>query len=338
MKTRVTLFAAALAAGALAGRAAAAPADAPARVRAVKAGAGEAGALVPASVVSARRATVATRVGASVREVHVLEGQRVAAGEVLVSLADGDVRGGLAAAEAQLTAAAAHERRIRALVDARAATPAELEQATAQRAQAEGAVAAARSTLGYTQLRAPFAGAVTARRVNPGDFVGPGQPLVEVEGDGLELVASVTAAEARGLAVGSVLPFEAAGVRGEAEIVGLTPGGDPLSHRRAVRARVRSTSGPLRSGAFARLRVPGDGAKPAPDADVWVPRTALVERGDLTGVFVAAAGRAELRWVSLGEAAGDAVAIRAGVRPGEAIVDAPGALRDGQAVEVEVGQ
>ena len=46
-------------------------------------------------------------------------------------------------------------------------------------------------------------------------------------------------------------------------------------------------------------------------------------------------GRAELRWVSLGEAIGDAVPIRAGVRLGEVVVDAPGTLRDGQAVAVE---
>ena len=63
-----------------------------------------------------------------------------------------------------------------------------------------------------------------------------------------------------------------------------------------------------------------------------------MERGDLSGVFVAEGGRAELRWVSLGEAVGDAVAIRAGVRAGDVVVDAPGALRDGQAVDVEVSR
>lgn len=336
MMIRSTLVAAALGVASLApAEAPAAPDAALARVRTVTVAGGEEGARVPASVVAARRATVATRVAASVRDVHVLEGQRVAAGQRLVSLTDADVRGGLAAAEAQLAAAAAHERRIRFLIAERAATPSELEQASAQLAQAEGAVAAARATLGYSELRAPFAGAVTARRVNPGDFVGPGQPLVEVEGDGLELVASVTEAEGQDLAVGRILPFEAAGVRGEAEVIGLTPGGDPLSHRRAVRARVRSVSGPLRSGAFARLEVPRAVA-PGAGAELWVPRSALVERGDLTGVFVARDGRAELRWVSLGEGAGDTVAIRAGVRLGEAIVETPGALRDGQPVLVEV--
>lgn len=307
---------------------------APARVRAVRPAAPEGTTLVAASVVAARRATLSTRVAATVRDVTVREGQKVAAGQLLVSLADSDVRGALAAAEAGLAAAAAHERRIQELTAARAATAAELDQARAQRAQAEAAVAAARATLAYTELRAPFAATVQARRIDPGDLVGPGQPLVELEGEALELHASLSEAEARGVAIGSVLRFRAGGARGEAEVVALSAGGDRVSHRRALRARVRSVEGALASGAFARLEVPAPAGGARPDA--WVPRSALVHRGDLTGVFVAEGGRAHLRWISPGEATGELVAVRAGLAAEEVVIDAPGALRDGQAVEVEV--
>jgi RND family efflux transporter MFP subunit len=304
----------------------------PARVRTVRPGSPEGTVLAPASVVAARRATLSTRVAASVRDVHVREGQRVAAGQLLVSLSDADVRASLAAAETALQAAAVHERRIRELAAERAATPAELDLAQAQRAQAEAQVAAARATLGYTELRAPFAATVQARRIDPGDLVGPGQPLVELEGDALELVATLSETEARGLAVGATVPFQAGKARGEATVTALTPGGDPLTRRRTVRARVGKMDGELRTGAFARIELPASGG-PA-EGTLWIPRTALVARGDLTGVFVAADGRAELRWISLGERAGDHVAVRAGLARDEAVVDAPGALRDGAAVEV----
>jgi RND family efflux transporter MFP subunit len=304
----------------------------PARVRAVEPAAASAGAFVPASVVAVRRATLSTRVAASVTSISVREGDRVRQGDVLVSLSDGDVRGALAAAEAALGAASAHERRIRLLAAERAATAVELELAVAQRAQAEAAVAGARATLGYTQIRAPFSATVQARRAEPGDLVGPGQPILELEGDELELVASLAEAEAAGVAAGAVLRFEAGAARGEAVVKALAPGGDALSHRRALRAQVRSVEGELRSGAFARLRVPGTSAT---RPETWLPRTALVERGDLTGVFVARGGRAELRWISVGEEAGDLVAVRAGLRSGDVVIDAPGALRDGQAVEVQ---
>lgn len=285
----------------------------------------------PATVAARSRATLSTRLAAQVRAVHADEGQAVTAGQLLVSLSDADVRSGLAAAESALAAAAANERRIVELAKVRAATPAEGEQAAAQRAQAEAAVAAARASLGYTEIRAPFAGTVQARRVEPGDLVGPGQPMIELEGGGLELQASLSPAETRGLAPGASLAFAAGAGRGTAVVTALATGGDPVSHRRALRARVTSFDGELRSGTFARLELAAAAAGPG---TVWVPRSALVERGDLRGVFVAASGRAELRWLSLGEDAGDAVAVRAGLRKGEHVIDAPGALRDGQAVEV----
>ncbi len=287
---------------------------------------------VPASVVAVRRATIATRVAATVSAVPLREGDRVRKGDLLVSLSDADIRGGLAAAEAALEASAAHERRIRDLVTQRAATASELEMATAQRAQAEAAVAGARATLRYTQIRAPFSGTVQARRAEPGDLVGPGQPILELEGDALELVASLAEAEARGIAVGSVLRFEAGSASGEAVVKALTPGGDPLSHRRGLRAQVRAVEGELRSGAFARLHVR---AASGATGELWLPRSALVERGDLTGVFVASGGRALLRWISVGEQAGELVGVRAGLGPGEVVIDAPGTLRDGQSVEVQ---
>jgi hypothetical protein len=67
---------------------------------------------------------------------------------------------------------------------------------------------------------------------------------------------------------------------------------------------------------------------------VQVPRSALVQRGDLTGVFIVEGDRVELRWLSLGAAEGELIPVRAGLRAGELVVDAPGNLRDGQLVEV----
>jgi RND family efflux transporter MFP subunit len=332
MKTAALAFALALLTPALAiGSTPPAAPLAPGRVRPVRTGMPAGGHLVPASVVAAHRATISTRIAAHVAALHVEEGQRVKAGALLVSLHDPELRSALAAAESAQAAAMAHERRIRALAAERAATQSELELAVSQRAQAGAAVAAARASLAHAQLRAPFAGTIQARRVSMGDLVGPGQPLLELEGSELELHASLTEAEAHGLAVGQELAFVAGDARGRAEITALTPGGDPVSHRRSVRARVREVDGSVRSGAFARLEVPGA----AGPGGAWVPRSALVERGDLKGVFVASGGRAELRWISVGEPVGGGYAVRAGLRADETVIDAPGALRDGAAVEVE---
>lgn len=306
----------------------------PAQVRLVETAPAGAGRWVAANVRAEQRARVATRLSATVKAVHVQEGARVRAGQLLVSLSDPDVRAAVDAAQVALSSATAHERRIAELARERAATPSELEAAQAQRAQAQAAVAAARASLSHTELRAPFAGVVQARRVEPGDLVGPGQPLLELEGGGLELEASLSEEEAHGLAVGQRLRFRAGDRDATARITSLTPGGDALSHRRGLRARVVGAPEGLRSGTFARLEVPASSAAPAA---VWVPRSAVVVRGDLTGVFVAAAGRAELRWIALGEPIGDHIPVRAGLAAADRVIDAPGTLRDGQQVEVVHG-
>lgn len=314
-------------------KAAEAAAPPPARVRlATPQEAGSAG-WVAATLTATRRAVLSTRMAASVKKVHVNEGQKVAAGTLLVSLADEDLQGGLKAAEAALAAAQAQARRMENLMKAGASTAAEQDMARTQLAQAQAGLAQVKANLAYTRIRAPFSGVVQARRINDGDFVGPGSPLVELEGQGaLELVGSVSEAEARGLKLGQKLPFEAEGLKGEAAVTALATGGDPVSHRGALRARVIQPREGLRSGSFARLRLPS--APTSPAGDVTVPASALVQRGELIGVFVVREGRAELRWLSLGERQGDRYPVRAGLSKGEAVIDAPGALRDGQRVEV----
>lgn len=296
-------------------------------------GMGEGGAWVAATLQSTRTANLSTRMAAQVKRVLVQEGQRVGAGTLLISLGDEDLQGQLKAAQTGLATVEAHHRRIAALQAQKAATPSELEQAQAQVAQAQAGVAAIRANIAYTQIRAPFAGVVQSRKVNEGDFVGPGMPLLELVGDGeQELVATVSEEEAKGLKTGSKLVFESEGTEGEAQVTGLAPGGDPASHKGTLRAKVLKPKG-FRQGSFARILVTGLKAAQG----VSVPRSALVQRGELSGVFVAKDGRAELRWLSLGEGGGGYLPVRSGLKVGEQVIDRPGALQDGQPIEISSG-
>lgn len=287
---------------------------------------------VPAVLQAIRRATLSTRIPARVTHIYVAAGDSVQAGQVLVSLADDDLRAQVAGARATFSTAESHERRLVFLTQQGASPPSELESAQAQRAQAEAALRAAEESLRYSQLRAPFDGRLQAKRINEGDFVMAGTPLVEVEGKELELVASLSAQEVAGLADGQSVDFEAGETRGHAIVTAVAPAADSLAHRVEVRARVLNAPRELRAGTFARLLLPRTIA--ARGSGVWVPATALVQRGDLRGVFVASNGRAELRWVLAGDVVDGAVEIRAGLLPDEAVIDRPGELVDGERIEV----
>lgn len=296
----------------------------------------EGGVWVAATLQSTRNAMMSTRMAAQVKRVFVQEGQRVASGTLLMSLGDDDLQAQFQSAETGLATAQAHHRRIQALFGQKASTSSELEGAQAQLAQAQAGVSSIKANLAYTQIRAPFAGVVQSRKVNEGDFVGPGMPLLELVGEGdQELVATVSEAEAKAFKHGQKVKFESESTPGEAQVTALSPGGDAYSHRGTLRARVLSPKG-LRQGTFARILAPGAKAEGLAK-DVFVSRSALVQRGELTGVFVAKDGHAELRWITVGDGAGDSLPLRSGLKAEDRVIDHPGNLQDGQPIEVSGG-
>jgi membrane fusion protein, multidrug efflux system len=285
---------------------------------------------VPATVAARQRAALAARISASVVELPWREGARVAAGAVVARLDDRALRAGLLAAEAAEAAASVDLARLEALLTRGAATPREAEEGRARAAATNAAVAAARDSLTYAVLRAPFAGTVASRPASVGDVVTPGATLIEIEGStGLELRATVSDALLSALHPGLSLE---AWVDGQPEAVKailrvVSPSGDSATHRFELRADLPATPD-LRSGVFARLMIPAPRGAPR----LLVPSSAVFQRGGLHGLFVVAEHAARLRWVAVGASEGAAVEIRAGVVAGERVALEPDQLVDGAAV------
>jgi RND family efflux transporter MFP subunit len=292
-----------------------------------RAGAGEV--TVPAVVRARQRAVLSARLSASVLALPFREGDRVAAGAVLVHLDDAALRAAVSAAQAAAAAVETDLARTQALLAKGAATPRELEDAGSRAAAARAALAAARETLAYTVVRAPYAGLVAARPVHVGDVVSPGTPLIEVEGDGgLELEATLEEGLAAAVHPGLEVTARVDGQPGpvNATIRSLSPAADPATHRFLVKADLPRSPG-LRSGLFARLVLPAAEARDA--APLAVPASAVFSRGGLTGVFVVKDGTARLRWVAVGGTSAGRTEIRAGLDAGERIATDPSGLQDG---------
>jgi RND family efflux transporter MFP subunit len=285
---------------------------------------------VPGAVQARKRAALSARMSASVTVLPYQEGQWVPAGTVVVRLDDAAVRAAVAAAEAALRAAESDLERTKVLVENGIVATRELEHVSAAASGARAQLTAARDSLSYTALRAPFAGRVAARHVNLGDVVSASTPLIEIEGEGgLELRATVESGIAATLRPGTKLK---ALVDGQprpltAAVTAIAPSGDATTHRFELKADLPAASG-LRAGLFTRVLVPGVAA----ESCLTVSATALFERGGLTGLFVVHDGKASLRWVAAGVREGDSVEIRAGVEAGDRVVLDPAGLVDGAAV------
>lgn len=279
-----------------------------------------------------QRAMLATRLMAQVTAVTVHEGDRVAQGQVLVRLdaaeleaRRGQVEAGIAAAEAGWREAKQFADRIRGLYADSAAPRAQLDQAEAGLARAEAGLTSARLAareLGavreYAELRAPFAGVVTARQADVGAFAAPGMPLVVVE-DQSALRISVTAPiEAAGLVRGVELDGMIGGQTTQARVEGVVPapGGGLLT----VNAIVPNPEGRYQSGAAASLAIPMGTV-----AALTVPVEAVIREGDLTGVRLRTTSGSDLRWVRLGRVIGDRVLVLSGLSAGDTVLVQSGA-------------
>jgi membrane fusion protein (multidrug efflux system) len=87
----------------------------------------------------------------------------------------------------------------------------------------------------------------------------------------------------------------------------------------------------VRRGQFGRALVPTGQS----DA-VWVPASALVVRGQMEAVFVAADGHAQLRLVRTGKRTSSEVELLAGLSRGEKVViEGATGLRDGQPITIK---
>lgn len=273
------------------------------------------------------QATLSTKLMGTVLQVMVREGERVSAGAPLVRLdareleaKQGQVSASIAEAEAVQRDAATNVARFRALYADSAATKAQLEAVETGLARAEAAVRQARAgsdevraIAGYATVRAPFAGTITQRFVDPGAFAAPGAPLLSIQDSRkLRLSASITPEAARSLRAGARIAATVEGSPVRAIIEGVVPSMGSLY---TVNAIVENAKGDLLPTGAATLSLT-QGRRRA----VLVPLSAIRREGDLTGVLIKSASGFAVRWVRLGATLGTNIEVTSGLAGGEQLL------------------
>ena len=295
-------------------------------------------------------AQLSAQIVASVRKLNVAEGTKVHAGEVLVVLDSAQQQAGvesanaairaaqqeIAAADADASLAASTLKRYEFLQEKRSVSPHEMDEvqarakaasarrdmAHAQLAQAEAGLAQARTMQGYTQIRAPFDGVVTAKLADPGAMATAGVPHLIVE-DTRKFRLEVTVDEGRmaDVKMGASVPV-ALDALGDAELRGrvvqIVPAADPGSRSFLVKLELPPDTR-IRSGLFGRAMF-AHGTRQA----TVLPSAAVIQRGQLQAVYVVDDKKiADLRYVTLGRNMGGKVEVLSGLTAGERIVSDP---------------
>jgi membrane fusion protein, multidrug efflux system len=294
---------------------------------------------------SSERAMLAARIDGRVAAIAVRAGDRVRAGQLLVTIEDNQAgagfeqaqaalaaaRSAVSAAEARLALAEKTAGRYQRLAAAEAVTRQELDRVEAERqvarqdlaaaqaavARSEAARSAASVAVAYSRVVAPFAGQVVRREVEAGSTVQPGTPLLVLDQLGKAQVRAQVPESRIGrlqLAEEVLVEIPSLGRSWPAQVVEIAPAADPRSRSFEVRAELPQGV-QAASGLFARLHLAAQ-----EQTTLLIPQTALVRRGQLHGVYVVEDGLLHYRLVKTGRELDEKVEILSGLTAGEAIV------------------
>ena len=186
------------------------------------------------------------------------------------------------------------------------------------------------------EIRAPFAGVVQDRQVDPGEWLSPGTTVLTLaRDDSVDAVVEVPGGTLRYLSSGMSLEVLVADRRMTGKVSAIVPRGDVATRTFPVKVRVENQAG-LIEGMEARVRVP----TAARSRYLLVPRDALVTVMGQTVVFAVEEGKAKSIPVQVTAYEGGRVAVQAaGLARGMAvIVKGNERVREGQPVTVSPGR
>jgi membrane fusion protein (multidrug efflux system) len=277
---------------------------------------------------------VTSKVSNTVSTVRFTDGQRVEKGQVLVELDSAQARADLAAAEASSAESASQVKRSRELIASRVISESQFEQLEATMKANDARVAAARSRVDDTVIRAPFSGRVGLRRVSVGSLVNPGATIATL--DDLSVIKvdfSVPENFLAGLRDGLKVTATAAAFPGRdfiGTVTGVDSRIDPVSRSVTVRAVVPNADLALKPGMFLTVALARDEHQA-----LMVPEAALVPEQSRQFLYIIEEGRATRREVRIGGRQPGRVEIVSGLKAGEqVIVEGTQKVREGGEVRV----
>jgi len=320
------------------------------KVMTVKSSANTAVVQASGNLQAVKSANLSTRMMGNVKQVLVESGQAVKKGELLLSLSSADLSAKQAQVEANIVRAeTAYEdakkdlKRFENLKAKGSASQKELENMQNRFAMMEAGLNAAKNMkkevqaqFEYLNIRAPFNGSVANVFVKEGDIAAPGYPLLSVEGlNELEAVVMVSESEIQKVKAGqsAQLLVKSSNEYLTGMVREVSPSSKNTGGQYLVKLQVDKADQTALPGMFVQATIQVDSVS-AETQSVSIPKSALVENGQLKGVYTPSEeGKATLRWLRLGHSNEKQVTVLSGLKAGEQIItSAQGKLYNGASI------
>ena len=186
-------------------------------------------------------------------------------------------------------------------------------------ANADAALALARKNLSYAVIAAPIDGYVVERTADLGEYVSPQQKVVTlVRTNPLRMRIDIPEQAISTVQVGQSVSVTTSAWperNFSGRVARIAPNVSAQSRTLTVEAEIENSSGALKPGQFATVRILQPRVEPA----VLVPARAVTNQAGVNRVFVIKDGHAEQRVVQTGQTEGDLIEIKNGVAADETI-------------------
>lgn len=307
-------------------------------------------------LVAKNSVNVSTRMMGYITSMRAEVGQNITAGQALVSINSTDIQAKEGQANAQISQAQASFNiakkdyvRFQNLYKNQSVSQKELDDMRARFEMAQAGLQVAQqiksevnSQYKYTNITAPISGIVTEKFAEQGDMASPGMPLLTIESSGA-LQAQVLVSEQYITMINSGMTAQVtlksinktvSGTVSEISKSATNTGGQYM-----VKINI-AASNDLLPGMFVNVQFPfKNSGKTNQDfqESIMVPKSALVEKGQLTGVYVVSSqNTASLRWIKIGKSFGDQMEVLSGLNTKEPyIISAKGKLYNGAKIQIK---
>jgi membrane fusion protein, multidrug efflux system len=288
--------------------------------------------------------TVSADLPGIVERIGFESGKSVREGEVLALLDTRQEQAQLAAVEAQRDLAHVNFERMQGLLNERVVSQAEFDRAVAEQRQTDARVGEIRATIARKTIRAPFSGILGIRRVNLGQYLSGGDPVVMVQSlDPIYVNFGVPQQAAGQVRLGRHVRLttdDLAGVEFGGRVTAIDSTVDEATRNVQVQATLANPEGRLRPGMFVQTEILLGGSNEV----VSLPASAIsyAPYGDSVFVVTELKGQngqtykgVRQQFVKVGGARGDQIAVVSGIKPGDEVVTSGVfKLRNGAAVLV----
>ncbi|MFV0419089.1 MAG: efflux RND transporter periplasmic adaptor subunit [Dysgonomonas sp.] len=304
-------------------------------------------------VTAKQTANISTRMMGYINKIYVKPGDKVASGQLLVSISSDDILAKKGQVQAMITEAEAAAKnaqrdyeRFKTLRNQNSVSDKELENVALQNTSMNAKVQMARqqmnevnAMLSYTNIRAPFSGVVTQKMVDEGSMANPGIPILTIEQNGeLQVIASIPENYIQYVKVGDVAKMElkSLGITIDGKVSELSPSafrtGGQYSMKLAIDTKDKEN---IRPGMYVNILIPNKTGENI-TSKIMLDKSSIVYRDQLTGVYVIDdQSQANLRWIRLGKTIGNQVEVLSGLSQNDKIVSkAEGKLYNGVKVSV----